>query len=62
MSPFNIINVPPPAALPPYQPVRGIFAGLCRSPQSHIYVLGAGMILVAGGLVLGGTRSDRLSD
>ena len=59
MSPFNIINVPPPASLAPYQPVGGYFAQLCRSPQSHVYLLGAGMILVAGGLVLGGTQGPR---
>jgi hypothetical protein len=59
MSPFNIINVPPPASLPPYQPVGGYFARLCRSPQSHVYLLGAGMILVAGGLALGGAQAPR---
>jgi hypothetical protein len=59
MSPFSIINVPPPAALAPYQPVGGYFARLCRSPQSHVYLLGAGMILVAGGLVLGGAQGLR---
>jgi hypothetical protein len=59
MSPFNIINVPPPAALPPYQPVSGYFARLCRSTQSHVYLLGAGMILVAGGLALGGAQGPR---
>jgi hypothetical protein len=59
MSPFNIINVPPPAALAPYKPVGGYFSSLCRSPQSHVYLLGAGMILVAGGLVLGGAQAPR---
>jgi len=59
MSPFNIINVPPPAALASYQPVGGYFAALCRSPQSHVYLLGVGMILVAGGLVLGGSPAPR---
>jgi len=59
MSPFNIINVPPPAALPPYQPVGGYFARLCRSPQSHVYLLGSAMILIAGGLVLGGAQGPR---
>jgi len=55
MSPFGIVNVPPPPALAPYQPVGGLFAGLCRDPKSHLYVLGAGMLLVAGGLTLGGS-------
>ena len=58
MSPFSIVNVPPPPALAPYQPVGGLFAQLCRDPQSHLYVLGAGMLLVAGGLTLGGGRAS----
>ena len=55
MSPFGIVNVPPPPALEAYKPVGGQFAELCRDPGSHMYVLGAGMMLVAVGLTLGGT-------
>jgi hypothetical protein len=54
MSPFTLVNVPPPAALAPYQPVGGVLADLCLNPRSHIYILGMGMFFVAGGLVLGG--------
>lgn len=54
MSPFTLVNVPPPAALVPYRPVGGILAQLCLDPRSHIYILGMGMFCVAGGLVLGG--------
>jgi hypothetical protein len=54
MSPFTLVKVPPPPALEPYQPVGGTFADLCRNPGTHMYVLGTGMIMVAGGLVLGG--------
>jgi len=54
MSPFTLVNVPPPAALAPYQPVGGILSALCLNPRSHICVLGIGMFFVAGGLVLGG--------
>src|SRR5207302_303220 len=53
MSPFQIVNVPPPPALPPYQPIGGLLASACRSGRSQLYVLGAGMMLVAMGLVLG---------
>jgi hypothetical protein len=56
MSPFGIVNVPPPAKLAPYQPVGGMFAQWCRDPGSHMYVLGAGMLLVAIGLTLGGSN------
>jgi hypothetical protein len=54
MSPFTLVNVPPPAALAPYQPVAGVLTDLCLNPRSHIYILGLGMFFVAGGLVLGG--------
>lgn len=57
MSPFSIVNVPPPPPLMPYKPVSGEFAALCREPQSHGYVLGTGLILVAAGLSLGGRAS-----
>jgi hypothetical protein len=59
MSPFMIVNVPAPAALPPYRPVGGNFAALCRDPGSHSYLLGGGMFLVAAGLVLGGPGKTR---
>jgi hypothetical protein len=54
MSPFSIVNVPPPPALVPYQPVGGEFAKLCRDPRGSGYVMGIGMMLVAAGLTLGG--------
>jgi hypothetical protein len=54
MSRFALVNVPPPPKLEAYQPTGGSFAELCRNPSTHVYVLGMGMIMVAGGLVLGG--------
>jgi hypothetical protein len=57
MSPFSIVKVPPPPPLMPYKPVGGEFAELCRESQSHGYILGTGMILVAAGLVLSGSAS-----
>jgi cell division protein FtsB len=53
MSPFTMINLPPPPPLPAYRPVGGMLAELCRQPRSRLYVLGAGMFLAAAGLVLG---------
>lgn len=53
MSPFTIVNVPPPPALAPYQPVGGAIAEICRNTKSQTLLLGAGMLLVATGLVLG---------
>ncbi|MGD0462695.1 MAG: hypothetical protein ABSB74_09410 [Tepidisphaeraceae bacterium] len=57
MSPFSIVNVPPPAPLAPYRPVGGKFAELCRTPRSHGFVLGTAMIMIAAGLVLDGRAS-----
>lgn len=59
MSPFTLVDVPPPPALEPYRPVGGVFSELCRSPQSHVYIMGFGMLLVACGLVLGGPAKTR---
>jgi hypothetical protein len=62
MSPFSLVKVPPPPMLQPYQPVGGTLAALCRDPQWHVYLLGGGMIMVAGGLVLGGGRMSSAAD
>lgn len=53
ISPFHLLTVTPPPAPAPYQPRGGFLAGLCYNPHSRIYVLGAGLILVAVALVFG---------
>ena len=58
MSPFQITAVAPPPKLAPYQPRGGTLAQLCYNPKSRLYLLGAGLLLTAVGLVLGiGPRS-----
>jgi hypothetical protein len=57
MSPFSILRVPAPAPLAPYKPVGGEFSELCRNPHSHGFILGAGMMMVAAGLVMDGRVS-----
>jgi hypothetical protein len=52
-SPFSLVKVPAPPPLPAYTPVPGRLSQLCNDPHSRIYLLGAGMLLVAAGLVLG---------
>jgi hypothetical protein len=57
MSPYMLVTIPPPKPLPPYAPVGGKLAELCRHPKSQLYLTGLGLILVAAGLVLGEGRS-----
>lgn len=54
MSPYEIVAVPPPAEMPPYRPIGGRFAELCRNTKSQLILLGIGLFLAASGLVLGG--------
>jgi uncharacterized membrane-anchored protein YhcB (DUF1043 family) len=53
MSPFHLVHVAPPPPLPPYKPVGGLLAGLCYNPHTRLYLTGIGLMLMAGGLVLG---------
>jgi hypothetical protein len=53
MSPFALVTVAPPALPPPYKPVGGGFAALCRDARTRLYIMGAAMTLIAAGLVLG---------
>jgi hypothetical protein len=52
-SPFLLVTLPPPTPLEPYRPVGGHFAAMCRDPHLQLYMLGAGMMMIATGLVLG---------
>jgi hypothetical protein len=56
MSPFLLVTVPPPAPMPPYRPVGGLLADACRHPKTQLYMIGAGMMMVACGLVM--SRSE----
>lgn len=60
LSPFLLVTVPPPAPLPPYRPVGGFLADACRHPKTQLYIIGAGMMMIACGLVLG--RSEPQSE
>jgi hypothetical protein len=53
MSPFVLTTVPPPAPLPPYRPVGGFLADACRHPKTQLYLIGAGMMMIACGVVMG---------
>jgi hypothetical protein len=53
ISPFLLVNVPPPEPLPPYQARGGFFSSLFRHPKSQLYLMGGGMMMIATGLVMG---------
>jgi hypothetical protein len=53
MSPFHLVAVPPPRALPPYHPIGGFIATLVRHPRTQLYLNGGAFLLIAAGLVLG---------
>jgi hypothetical protein len=57
MSPFLLVTVPPPAPMPPYKPVGGFLANLCRHPKAQLYLIGGSLMAIASGLVL--SRSSR---
>ena len=59
ISPFPLLTVAPPDPLPPYKPLGGHFANLCREPRSRLALMGSALMLIASGLVLGYTARLR---
>lgn len=59
LSPFLLVTLPPPAELPPYQPVGGVLSRVCRNPKSQLYLTGLALLMMACGLVLGGTAAAK---
>jgi hypothetical protein len=53
MSPFQLVTVPPPEPLPPFQPRGGALTQACLNPHTRLYLIGGALILMASGLVLG---------
>jgi hypothetical protein len=58
-SPFDLVQVPPPAAAGPYEPLGGRLAAVCRDARGRLYAMGAGLFLLAAGLVLGAGGGER---
>ena len=54
MSPFQLVTLPPPNPIPPYQPLGGVLSAVIRNSHLRLYLTGAGLLLLAAGLVLGG--------
>ena len=53
MSPYELVRVPPPPPMPPYQNTGGRFANFCRNSRNNLYLTGGGLLLIAIGLILG---------
>jgi hypothetical protein len=53
LSPYLLVSLPPPAELSPYKSIGGVFANLCRHPRSQLFLMGAALLLMAMGLVMG---------
>jgi hypothetical protein len=53
MSPFQLVTVPPPEPLPPFQSRGGALTQACLNPHTRLYLIGGSLILMASGLVLG---------
>jgi hypothetical protein len=56
MSPFTLVDVPPPAPIAAYQPSGGILADWCLDSKRQMVLIAAGLFLVAVGLVCGPTN------
>ena len=57
MSPYMLVSVPPPPPLPAYHPVGGFLTMFCLAGIPRIFLVGIGLMLCAGGLVMGQTRN-----
>lgn len=52
MSPYLLLNLPPPEPMAPYRPLGGVFSQLCREPRPRLFMMGTALLLVAAGLLL----------
>jgi len=53
MSPFALVNVPPPPPAPSYEPISFPLAEHVRDPRKRLWLLCGGLMLVGAGIVLG---------
>jgi hypothetical protein len=53
-SPFQLVNLPPPAPMPAYRPMGGTLTTIILNSRVRLYLIGVGLLLLATGLVLGG--------
>ncbi len=53
MSPYSLVNLPPPPAKVEDHPVGGLLGELVDSPRTRLFAMGAALLLMATGLVMG---------
>jgi hypothetical protein len=58
-SPFSLTMIEGPPPMPEYEPVGGRLGAWCRDGRKRLYTIGAGLLLLATGLVLGATPAER---
>lgn len=58
MSPFELTTVARPEPLPAYKPIGGFLARVCYDAHARLYLIGIALVMVATGLVLGGSAKD----
>jgi hypothetical protein len=58
MSPFLLTTVPPAPPLPEYRPTGGIVGELFNDAHMRLYLIGASLMLMAVGIVLGAPAQD----
>ena len=54
-SPFSLTMIQGPPAMAEYQSVGGRMGAWCRDGRKRLYTIGAGLLVLAAGLVLGAT-------
>jgi hypothetical protein len=61
-SPFQLVMLAPPNPIPPYEPLGGALCAIVRNSRARLYLIGAGLLLLACGLVLGGGAKQTYDD
>jgi hypothetical protein len=58
ISPFELVTLPPPPPMPEYRPLGGKISALFHHPKSRLYLLGAGLLSLIVGVILGSTKDQ----
>jgi hypothetical protein len=61
VSPFELVTLPPPPPMPEFTPIGGRVSRLFDHPKVRLYLLGAGLLSLIVGVILGSTNDRRPS-